>query len=119
VDHSTWLPTNHLMLRAGEKSQSCCLRRSSFQMQSNKCPPELGFALTMQELLQRQMNPQRLGPPPRPLFGVRGEPATPERGELYVDNGDSPLAEQVRAAAAFWGLFFVRIFDANVLLQCT
>lgn len=52
----------------------------------------------MQELLQRQMNPQRLGPPPRPLFGVRGEPATPEKGELYVDDGESPLAEQVRGA---------------------
>lgn len=41
------------------------------------------------------MNPQRPGPPPRPLFGVRGEPATPEKGELYVDDGESPLAEQV------------------------
>ncbi|GAQ87390.1 Putative Serine/Threonine protein kinase [Klebsormidium nitens] len=47
------------------------------------------------ELLQRQMNPQRPGPPPRPLFGVRGEPATPEKGELYVDDGESPLAEQL------------------------
>eukprot|EP00850_Spirogloea_muscicola_P020470 SM000217S06852 [mRNA] locus=s217:179868:184453:+ [translate_table: standard] len=48
-----------------------------------------------QELLMRQMNPQRLGPPARPLFGVRGEPATPEGGEQYIDDGDSPLAEQL------------------------
>eukprot|EP00850_Spirogloea_muscicola_P009817 SM000056S17935 [mRNA] locus=s56:232798:237452:+ [translate_table: standard] len=47
------------------------------------------------ELLMRQMNPQRLGPPARPLFGVRGEPATPEGGEQYIDDGDSPLAEQL------------------------
>lgn len=43
----------------------------------------------------RHMNPRRPGPPARPLFGVRGEPATPEHGELYIDDGDSPLAEQL------------------------
>lgn len=31
----------------------------------------------------------------RPLFGVRGEPVTPEKGENYAKDGLSPLAEQL------------------------
>ncbi|KAJ7570334.1 hypothetical protein O6H91_01G115700 [Diphasiastrum complanatum] len=47
------------------------------------------------ELMIRNMNPSTPGPPSRPLFGVRGEPVTPERGENYAADGDSPLAEQL------------------------
>eukprot|EP00249_Psilotum_nudum_P021973 c28323_g1_i1 orf=637-2607(-) len=47
------------------------------------------------ELLIRSINPQIVGPPPRPLFGIRGEPATPEEGENYANDSHSPLAEQL------------------------
>ncbi|CAI6006196.1 unnamed protein product [Closterium sp. NIES-64] len=47
------------------------------------------------ELLMRAMRPHRPGPPSRPLFGIRGEPVTPETGEMYVDDNESPLADQL------------------------
>ncbi|KAL3698257.1 hypothetical protein R1sor_012333 [Riccia sorocarpa] len=47
------------------------------------------------ELLVRQVTQQRTGPPARPLFGVRGEPNTPLGGELYAEDGQSKLSEQL------------------------
>ncbi|CAI5999435.1 unnamed protein product [Closterium sp. NIES-65] len=47
------------------------------------------------ELLMRAMRPHRPGPPSRPLFGIRGEPVTPETGEKYVDDNESPLSDQL------------------------
>ncbi|GBG63482.1 hypothetical protein CBR_g38100 [Chara braunii] len=46
------------------------------------------------ELIQRQKDQNRLGPP-RPLFGLRGEPATPEEGATYVHNISTLLHEQM------------------------
>ncbi|MCO5563988.1 hypothetical protein L7F22_017643 [Adiantum nelumboides] len=47
------------------------------------------------ELLVRSLNPQNCGTLENPLFGVRGEPATPEAGEKYAKDAHSPLAEQL------------------------
>ncbi|MCO5563328.1 hypothetical protein L7F22_016969 [Adiantum nelumboides] len=47
------------------------------------------------ELLVRSLNPQNCGTLANPLFGVRGEPATPEAGEKYAKDAHSPLAEQL------------------------
>ncbi|CAM6104135.1 unnamed protein product [Calypogeia fissa] len=47
------------------------------------------------ELLDRQLCSSRTGPPPRPLFGVRGEPNTPVEGEVYSEDGNSKLSEQL------------------------
>lgn len=47
------------------------------------------------ELLVRSVNPQNCGSLANPLFGVRGEPVTPEAGEKYARDAHSPLAEQL------------------------
>ncbi|KAI5060426.1 hypothetical protein GOP47_0024846 [Adiantum capillus-veneris] len=47
------------------------------------------------ELLVRSVNPQNCGTLANPLFGVRGEPTTPEAGEKYAKDAHSPLAEQL------------------------
>lgn len=47
------------------------------------------------ELLVRSVNQQMNGPLANPLFGVRGEPVTPEEGENYAKDSHSPLAEQL------------------------
>lgn len=47
------------------------------------------------ELLVRSANRQSNGTLANPLFGVRGEPATPEVGEKYAKDIHSPLAEQL------------------------
>lgn len=47
------------------------------------------------ELLIRSINPHIVGPLPNPLFGVRGEPVTPDEGENYTKDSQSPLAQQL------------------------
>lgn len=47
------------------------------------------------ELLIRSATPGSSGPPAYPLFGVRGEPTTPQEGASYVKDGHSTLAEQL------------------------
>ncbi|KAH7445411.1 hypothetical protein KP509_01G007600 [Ceratopteris richardii] len=47
------------------------------------------------ELLMRSINRQNRGVLANPLFGVCGEPITPEAGEKYAKDAYSPLAEQL------------------------
>eukprot|EP00250_Pteridium_aquilinum_P016198 c22998_g1_i1 orf=78-1862(+) len=47
------------------------------------------------ELLVRSVNRQISGTLSNPLFGMRGEPVTPEQGEKYAKDTHSPLAEQL------------------------
>jgi mitogen-activated protein kinase 1/3 len=47
------------------------------------------------ELLVRESHPNHRGPLTKPLFGVRGEPTTPLRGESYISDISSELHEQV------------------------
>ncbi|XP_024380588.1 mitogen-activated protein kinase mpkB isoform X1 [Physcomitrium patens] len=47
------------------------------------------------ELLMRQSRPHHCGPVTKPLFGVRGEPSTPSRGETYNSDISSELHDQL------------------------
>lgn len=47
------------------------------------------------ELLMRQGHPQHSGRLSKPLFGVRGEPSTPLRGESYNNDISSELHDQL------------------------
>ncbi|KAG0587203.1 hypothetical protein KC19_2G147900 [Ceratodon purpureus] len=47
------------------------------------------------ELLMRESHPHLRGPFTKPLFGVRGEPTTPLRGESYNSDISSELHEQL------------------------